>query len=121
MKARDVKLRTFLLALILSLNVIPAVYAQTAAFFRISGPSTSKIVTFNESGAIVWTNSNPSGVYTVQRNSSLTAASNWADYVALPALGTVNTNQIVDFTPPHRHGFHPRWLVHDGRHAGRRR
>jgi formylglycine-generating enzyme required for sulfatase activity len=74
--------------------------AQTAQFFRIAGPATTKIITFRPDGSLVWTNARPGTNYTIQTLSSLAGGPNWVDYVQLPVTSARNTNQIIDPNPP---------------------
>jgi formylglycine-generating enzyme len=107
MKTTKTKLSVLLMALALPFGVNQLACAQTASFFRIAGPAPTRIISFSENGTLVWTNGNPSATYTVQKNSLLTAASNWVSYLVLPDTGTVNTNQIVDLSPPAGMSFIP--------------
>jgi formylglycine-generating enzyme required for sulfatase activity len=81
--------------------------AQTAQFFRISGPAATIITKFRSDGTIVWGNALPSTNYTVQTASSLPGGSNWVSYVQLPVTQAINTNKLVDFNPPTGMAFIP--------------
>ena len=79
---------------------------QTAQFFQISGPTASRVLSFDTTGTMIWSNVS-AGTYTVQTCSSLAGGSNWVTYVQIPANQGVNTNQIVCFDPPPGMAFIP--------------
>ncbi len=74
--------------------------AQETRFFRIYGPSATTIISFQPDGWLVWSNALPGATYTVQTVQSLPGGTNWVDYVQLPTTTSLNTNKIIDFTPP---------------------
>jgi formylglycine-generating enzyme required for sulfatase activity len=74
--------------------------AQTAHFFRISGPAATTISALQPDGTLVWSNAQPNTNYTVQTLSSLTSGTNWVDYVKIPGTNGGNTNKLIDFNPP---------------------
>ncbi|MEI9865453.1 MAG: hypothetical protein WDN00_13065 [Limisphaerales bacterium] len=55
-----------LLTALTLLNGINQTIAQGTKFFRISGPATTTITTFQPDGSIIWTNALPGTNYTVQ-------------------------------------------------------
>jgi formylglycine-generating enzyme required for sulfatase activity len=74
--------------------------AQGARFFRISGPAATKITAFRTDGTLVWSNALAGTNYTIQTAASLTAGTNWVDYVQLPVINRVNTNLLISYYPP---------------------
>ena len=86
-----------MLALLTGLNQAAA---QGAHFFRISGPTATKITVFRRDGTLVWSNATPGANYTVQTVSSLPGRSNWVDYNQIYPTNSVNTNQINAFNLP---------------------
>ena len=74
--------------------------AQGSRFFRISGPATTKIMSFRPDGSLVWSNSLAGTNYTVQTCSSLGGGTNWVDYVQLPITNNVSTNLLISFNSP---------------------
>jgi formylglycine-generating enzyme required for sulfatase activity len=82
------------------LAILPQAAAQSAQFFRITGPSPSAITAFRSDGSIVWSNLIANGTYTVQTASALPAGTNWIGYVQLLVTNRLSTNQIVCFNPP---------------------
>ena len=74
--------------------------AQEARFFRIVGPVPTGITEFRPDGTVVWTNTPTNAIFIVQTATALGGASNWVDYVEIPATNGVNTNRLVDFQPP---------------------
>ena len=93
------KLPSLLLLLALLAGIHQA-GAQNARFFRISGPAPSTIAAFRPDGTLVWTNALAGTNYTVQTVSSLPGGTNWVDYVQIPVVNSVNSNQIIAFHPP---------------------
>ncbi len=80
---------------------IHTVGAQTARFFRIVGPTVTKITSFNPDGTIVWSGATPGHTYTVQNATSMAGGgTDWVDYAQLPVTNSVNTNLIMAFNPP---------------------
>lgn len=74
--------------------------AQGAQFFRISGPTATKITAFRPDGTLIWTNAPTNATFTVQTATSLVGDANWVDYVQIPITNSVNTNQLIDPNPP---------------------
>jgi len=74
--------------------------AAQCAFFRIVGPTATTITAFNPNGTMVWSNAQPGETYTIQTVASLPGGTNWVNYVQILAINGVNTNLLVDFTPP---------------------
>jgi sulfatase modifying factor 1 len=74
--------------------------AQSARFFRISGPAATAITTFRPDGTLVWSNALAGTNYTIQTVSSLPGETNWVSYVQIPATNSISTNLIVAFYPP---------------------
>jgi sulfatase modifying factor 1 len=97
-------LKTKLQSLFIGLALLTGIHtvgAQTARFFRIVGPTVTKITSFNPEGTIVWSGATPGHTYTVQNGTSLAGGgTNWVDYVQLPVTNSVNTNLIMAFNPP---------------------
>ena len=92
----------FLRAFIL-LSLLTGIYqaaAESTRFFRISGPTATAITAFNLDGTMVWSNAEPGATYTVQTVAFLPGGTNWVDYVQIPTANAVNTNLIIDFSPP---------------------
>jgi formylglycine-generating enzyme required for sulfatase activity len=101
-----IKLRVLFVLLLLFIGIHQTA-AQSARFFRISGPAATKITAFRPDGTLVWTNAQPGTNYTIQTLPSLFGGTNWADYVQIPAASNVNTNQLVAFNPPTGMAFIP--------------
>ena len=96
-------MRTKLLPLFIALTLLASIRqaaAQGVRFFRISGPTATKITAFRSDGTLVWTNALAGTNYTIQTVSSLPGGTNWVDYVQLPVNTFVNTNQIIALNPP---------------------
>ena len=74
--------------------------AQGTRFFRIVGPAATKITAFQADGSLIWTNALAGTNYSVQTAISLGGVSNWVDYVQIPVTNGINTNRIVDPSPP---------------------
>jgi len=83
------------------------VAAQAARFFRIMGPTATTITAFEADGTLVWSGGLPGENYTVQTVTSLPGGTNWVDYVQLPAITEVNTNQLVSLSTPASMAFIP--------------
>lgn len=99
-----------LIKAIVALALLASVHqaaAQTARFFRISGPSVTTIISFNPDGTMVWNNALAGTNYTVQTATTLPGGTNWVDYVQLPVTDGVNTNLLMDFSPPAGMAFIP--------------
>jgi formylglycine-generating enzyme required for sulfatase activity len=86
-----------LLGLLAGIN--PAA-AQSARFFRISGPAATLIEAFQSDGTMIWSNAQPGATYTVQTVLSLPGGTNWVDYIQIPATNIFSTNRLIDFHPP---------------------
>ena len=97
-------MKTFKLGLILALTLAQSTRAQEARFFRISGPVANTITAFTADGYIIWSNAPTNATFTVQTATSLLGESNWVDYVQMPVTNGDNTNRLIDFNPPARHG-----------------
>ena len=82
------------------LTVTPALPAQAARFFRISGPATTTITAMRADGTLVWSNALAGTNYIVQTVTTLPGEPNWVDYVQLPVTNRVNTNLLISFYPP---------------------
>jgi len=93
MRIREIQPHQLLLAVALLAGVREAV-AQQARFFRIIGPTATTISSFEADGRLVWRNAQPGATYTVQSLESLSAGTNWVDYVQLPAASGSNTNLL---------------------------
>ena len=92
-----------LVEVIVALALLASVYqaaAQGMRFFRISGPAATTITAFNQDGTMVWSNSLAGTNYTVQTVTYLPGGTNWVDYVQIPTTTAINTNQLIDFSPP---------------------
>jgi formylglycine-generating enzyme required for sulfatase activity len=76
--------------------------AQSAQFFRISGPAATTITACSPDGTLVWSNAQAGVNYTVRTVGTLPGGANWVDYALLFATNTVNTNLqlLVAFAPP---------------------
>ena len=74
--------------------------AQDARFFRIAGPTATKILAFRPDGSLVWSNALAGTNYTVQTATSLAGGTNWVDYVQLPVTNRVNTNLLISYSSP---------------------
>jgi formylglycine-generating enzyme required for sulfatase activity len=80
---------------------------QGTKFFRLSGPVATTITAFTADGYITWTNAPTNATFTVQTATSLLGPSNWVDYVKVPITNGVNTNRLIDPTPPSGMAFIP--------------
>jgi formylglycine-generating enzyme len=74
--------------------------AQGARFFRIAGPAATTITAFRADGTLVWSNTQPGTVYTIQTVSALAGGTNWVDYVQIYAANGVSTNLLIALNPP---------------------
>jgi formylglycine-generating enzyme required for sulfatase activity len=92
-------LRSVLVALLLNTAIHPA-DAQSARYFRVSGPAATTITAFQPDGTLVWNNALAGTNYTIQTVTSLPGGTNWVDYVQLPVTTGVNTNRLIDPNPP---------------------
>ena len=106
MKTRSAKAKISgltLIELLIILALLAGVHqavAQSAQFFRISGPTATTITAFRPDGSLVWSNAQSGTNYIIQTVSSLPGGTNWVDYVQIPTTTTINTNQLIDFNPP---------------------
>jgi formylglycine-generating enzyme required for sulfatase activity len=82
------------------LTLVTGVAAKDAHFFRIVGPVPTTITALGADGYVTWTNVPTNATFTVQTATSLMSASNWVDYVRVPATNGVTTNRIYDLNPP---------------------
>jgi formylglycine-generating enzyme len=80
--------------------VAPRISAEEARFFRIVGPTVTSISSFTPDGYINWSNAQPGSTYTVQTAARLGAATNWLDYIQVPAGNNVVTQRLYDPNPP---------------------
>jgi formylglycine-generating enzyme required for sulfatase activity len=101
------KLRQLLLMILALLAVVDQAAAQSARFFRISGPAATSLSALRADGSIIWTNSKPDTNFTIQTATFLPAGTNWVDYLQIPVTNGVNTNQLLDFNPPAGMSFIP--------------
>jgi formylglycine-generating enzyme required for sulfatase activity len=72
--------------------------AGEARFFRIVGPSATKITTLGPDGTITWSSAQTGVTCTVQTTSSLSGG--WTDYIQLAVTNVVVTTRIFDPYPP---------------------
>jgi formylglycine-generating enzyme len=82
------------------LALVTGVVAQEAHLFRIVGPVPTTITALGADGYVTWTNVATNATFTVQTATSLLSASNWVDYVRVPATNGVTTEQLYDLNPP---------------------
>jgi len=80
--------------------VVPGAVAGEAKFFRIVGPTATTITAFSSDGYITWTNAQVGTNYRVQIAQSLSAATNWVDYIQIPASNNLVTHRLYDPNPP---------------------
>ena len=80
--------------------MVPRIVADEARFFRVVGPTATTITAFTPDGYITWTNAQLGTNYTVQTARSLGAATNWVDYIQVPASNNVITHRLYDPNPP---------------------
>ncbi len=73
--------------------------AQGTQFFRITGPAPTAITGVLPNGAIIWTNGMLFTNYMVQ-TATTPNSTNWVDYIQLPIIDTINTNQLISFSVP---------------------
>jgi formylglycine-generating enzyme required for sulfatase activity len=92
-------LRSVLIALLLN-TAIHQADAQSARYFRVSGPAATTITALRPDGTLVWSNALAGTNYTIQTVTSLPGGTNWVDYVQLPVTNDINTNRLMDFHPP---------------------
>ncbi len=116
-----INMKTTLHSLFVVLMLLSPVHraaGQGAQFFRISGPAPTIITSFNPDGTLVWSNAQAGTIYIVQTVASLPGGTNWVDYVELPVIDSINTNQIVAFNPPSGMALIPAGLFTMGNTAG---
>ena len=80
--------------------MVPHTVADEARFFRIAGPTITIITSFTPDGYITWSNAQVGTDYVVQNLRSLAAATNWVDYIQVPASNSVITLRLYDPNPP---------------------
>jgi len=80
--------------------ILPSTSAEESRFFRIVGPTAVTITRLTPEGYITWTNAQIGATYTSQAAWCLGAATNWADYVQVPASNNVVTCRLYDPDPP---------------------
>jgi formylglycine-generating enzyme len=78
----------------------PRLAADEAGFFRIVGPTATRITVFTSDGYITWTNTQPGSTYLIQTTRSLGAATNWVDYIKISASNRITTLRLYDPYPP---------------------
>jgi formylglycine-generating enzyme required for sulfatase activity len=93
------KLNSLFIGLALLAGVHP-MFAQTAQFFRIVGPTAVTITAFRADGTLVWSGATPGATYTVHISTTLAGGGNWVNYDQITASNSVNTSLIVSFNPP---------------------
>jgi formylglycine-generating enzyme len=71
-----------------------------ARFFRIAGPTATTITAFSPDGYLTWIDTQPGGTYTVQTTRRPGSATNWVDYIQVPASNAVMTHRLYDPNPP---------------------
>ena len=81
------------------IGLLPA-SAQDAHFFRISGPTATRIITLKPDGAMLWSNALSATNITFQASSNLSSTSNWVDYLMVTNTGGINSNRLFDPHPP---------------------
>jgi formylglycine-generating enzyme len=74
--------------------------ANAAQFFRVVGPTATKIKALTPDGYITWDNALSGTNYTVQTAEHLGAASNWVDFIQVPASNSVVIERLFDPKPP---------------------
>jgi formylglycine-generating enzyme required for sulfatase activity len=100
-KARPSKFARFLFIFGAPLWLVaPCLVADEARFFRIVGPTATRITAFTPDGWITWTNAQVGTNYTVQTARSLGVSSNWVDYIQVPVSNNVITHRLYDPNPP---------------------
>lgn len=71
-----------------------------ARYFRIAGPVPTTITDVATDGTITWTNLATNGTFTVQISTALAGASDWVDWVQVPASNAVTVHHSFDPNPP---------------------
>lgn len=84
------------LGLMIDATIAPA---QDARFFRVAGPVPVTITAFTQDGTVTWMNTLTNTTFTVQTAADL-AASNWVDWVQVPASNATTIHRICDPNPP---------------------
>ena len=106
MKLLPICLNRTKLAVLLAVTWGASSHADEARFFRITGPVPATITGFTAEGYLTWTNVATNATFTVQTAPSLLiesnrlVASNWSDYVQIPATNAATTQRIIDPHPP---------------------
>lgn len=80
--------------------------AQVARYFRVAGPVPVTITNFTQDGTVTWSNTPTNATFTVQTATDL-AASNWVDWVQVPASNATTIHRICDPNPPVGTAFIP--------------
>jgi len=84
-----------------ALWLVPACRVATAGqFFRVVGPTPVTITALTPDGYITWTSAQIGSNYTVQTARYLGPATNWVDYIQVPASNSVVTLRLYDPNPP---------------------
>lgn len=78
---------------------IASTMAQEARLFRIAGPVPTTIIDITSDGMVTWTNSPTNATFTIQTAGPL-VASNWVDWVQVPASNATTLLRIFDLNPP---------------------
>jgi formylglycine-generating enzyme required for sulfatase activity len=71
--------------------------AQDRAFFRILSSTTSVITAFSPNGVMAWSNGAIGATGCIQRATTLMGPSNWADFIAFAATGTLMILPTADY------------------------
>lgn len=87
-----------LVTLFIEGTAISLASAQTAGFFRISGPTAAKLVSFQSDGTLIWSNAQAGSQYMIQTANFLTA--NWVDYLRTTASSGRDTNRLFACNTP---------------------
>jgi formylglycine-generating enzyme len=74
--------------------------ANAAQFFRVVGPTAVTMTACTPDGCLTWTNAQIGTNYTVQTAAALGAASNWVDFIRVPASNSITTERVFDPNPP---------------------
>lgn len=80
--------------------VAPCAVADDARFFRVVGPTAATITSLTPDGYITWTNAQIGSNYTVQTARALGDATNWVDYIQVPASNNIVTERLYDPAAP---------------------
>jgi formylglycine-generating enzyme required for sulfatase activity len=84
----------------LLLSPVSSLRAQETRFFRILGPVPTTITDVTADGTVTWTNVETNATFTVQTATALPDATNWVDWVQVPASNTVTVHRLFDPNPP---------------------